>query len=289
MLSSLKAGAVTGFVALSLVGCGAAAEGDSSIGFDESLNGGSTASAKARYLALGDSIAFGYSPLVTTRADPGAYRGYPEIIGSVRGNSVDNAGCVGETSGSLLSATAADNGCRQWKAAFSLHADYETTQIEFAESYIGAHPSTAFVTIDIGANDLLLLQKSCLGDAACIQAALPGVLGAYAQNLGATYARLRAVGFAGKFVALTLYATNYNDALSVGAITALNQTMAAVTAGAGGVVADGFDAFKTVATKSKGDACAAGLLIKLANGTCDIHPSEKGQGILAAAVLGVAR
>ena len=104
---------------------------------------------------------------------------------------------------------------------------------------------------------------------------MPGVLATYGQNLGATYARLRAAGFTGKFVSLTLYATNYNDPLAVGAITALNQAMASVTTAAGGAVADGFGAFKTVAAKFDGDACAAGLLIKLPNGTCDIHPSPR--------------
>jgi lysophospholipase L1-like esterase len=250
--------------------------------------GGGNNGKKVGFLALGDSIAFGFSPLVTTRADPGAYKGYPEVIGDINVNAVDNASCPGETSGSLLSATAPDNGCRDWKAVYSLHANYETTQIAFAESYMSGHKDTKFVTIDIGANDLLLLQKSCLGDAACITAALPGVLGAYGQNLGATYARVRAAGFTGKFVALTLYATNYNDALSVGAITALNQVTSSVTTAAGGAVADGFGAFKLIAAKSSGDACAAGLLIKLPDGTCDIHPSPKGRDTLAAAVLGAA-
>jgi hypothetical protein len=294
MVSSYKAGAVAAVLALSLVGCGAAAGesfDDYQVGEDEVLpgGGGGGGGKKANYLALGDSIAFGFSPLVTTPANPGAYKGYPEVIAGVGGNTVSNASCPGETSGSLLSTAALDNGCRNWKAAYSLHADYETTQITFAESYIRGHLDTKFVTIDIGANDLLLLQKSCLGDAACINAALPGVLGSYGQNLGATYARLRAAGFGGKFVALTLYATNYNDALSVGAISALNQVMASVTASAGGVMADGFGAFKLLAGKAGGDACAADLLVKLPNGTCDIHPSPRGRDVLAAAVLIAAR
>jgi prolyl oligopeptidase len=50
-------------------------------------------------------------------------------------------------------------------------ADYETTQIAFVESYLAANPDTTSVTINIGANDLLLLQRSCLGDAACRGAA----------------------------------------------------------------------------------------------------------------------
>jgi hypothetical protein len=289
MVSSSRIAAFAGVLAFGLVGCGAAAEeslDDPSADLDAVQNG---AAKKIGYLALGDSIAFGFSPLVTTPSNPAAYQGYPEVIGSIRDNGVDNASCPGETSGSLLSATAPDNGCRNWKAAYSLHANYETTQIAFAESYIRGHRDTKFVTIDIGANDLLLLQKSCAGAAACIQAGLPAVLQTYGQNLGATYARVRAAGFKGKFVALTLYATNYNDPLSVGAITALNQVMAQVTTAAGGKVADGFLAFKNIAAKSSNDSCAAGLLIKLPDGSCDIHPSVKGRDTLAAALLGAAR
>ncbi len=291
MVSSSRTVIAAGFVALGLLGCGAAAEEsfDDSSMTEEDIRAGGSGGPKIYYLALGDSIAFGYSPLVTTPANPGAYKGYPEILAANTGGGVTNASCPGETSGSLLSAAAPDNGCRNWKAAYSLHANYETTQISFVESYLAAHPETLAVTIDVGANDLLLLQKSCLGDAACIGAALPGVLGTYGQNLGATYARLRAAGFAGKLVALTLYATNYNDPLSVNAITALNQVMKSVTINAGGVVADGFGKFQTLAAKSGGDACAAGLLIKLANGTCDIHPSPKGRDALANVLLGLAR
>jgi lysophospholipase L1-like esterase len=292
MTSSVNAGAVAGVLALSIAGCGAAAEEsfeNGSDGTDEVLQGGSSGGvAQKNYLALGDSIAFGYSPLVTTPANPGAYKGYPEVMGGVGGNTVSNASCPGETSGSLLSSSpldAPDNGCRNWKAAYSLHANYETTQIEFAESYIRGHLDTNFVTIDIGANDLLLLQKRCLGDPVCINAALPGVLGSYGQNLATTYTRVRQAGFTGRFVALTLYATNYNDALSVGAISALNQVMTQVTEAFGGVMADGFGAFNRIAAKSGGDACAARLLIKKPDGTCDIHPSPTGRDALAAAVL----
>jgi hypothetical protein len=45
--------------------------------------GGGNNGKKVGFLALGDSIAFGFSPLVTTRADPGAYKGYPEVIGDI--------------------------------------------------------------------------------------------------------------------------------------------------------------------------------------------------------------
>jgi hypothetical protein len=37
-----------------------------------------------------------------------------------------------------------------------------------------------------------------------------------------------------------------------------------------------------------GDSCAAGLLVKLPDGTCDTHPSLAGQELLASTVLQVA-
>ena len=282
---SLKLGAMVGLVALGLTGCGSAGiepDDDPSVETDE------IKLKRVKYLALGDSIAFGLDPTVTTPSVPSSYTGYPDVIGTILHNSVTNAGCPGETSGSLLSAAAPDNGCRNWKAAFSLHADYETTQIAFAQAYVVKNPDAKYISINIGANDLLLVQKRCLGDLACIQAALPGALATFGQNLGATYATLRAAGFKGKFVALTTYATNYNNPLEVGALTALNQVTTQVTTAFGGVVADGFGTFQFFANKRGGDSCAAGLLIKLPDGTCDIHPSPKGRDILAVSVVAAA-
>jgi hypothetical protein len=285
MAFSLNSGAMVGLVALGRVGCGSAGIEP---GQDSSSETEEFKLKRIKYLALGDSVAFGFNPLVTTPSVPSSYVGYPDVIGTIIPHAVTNAGCPGETSGSLLSAAAPDNGCRNWKLAYSLHDNYETTQIAFAQAYIAANPDTKFVSINIGANDLLLLQKRCFGDVTCIQTGLPATLGAYAQNLGATFTILRAAGFTGKFIALNNYAPNYNDPLSVGALTALNGVTAQVTAAFGGVVADGFGTFQFFANKSGGDSCAAGLLIKLPDGTCDIHPSQKGRDILAVSVVAAA-
>ena len=285
MAFSLKSGAMVGLLALGLAGCGSAGVDP---GEEPSSDSEEFRLRRVKYLALGDSIAYGLNPLVVPPGNPDNYKGYPEVIGTILPNSVTNASCPGETSGSLLSALAPDNGCRAWKGAFSLHDDYETTQIAFALAYVAANPDAKYISINIGANDLFLVQKKCLGDLACIQGALPGALAAYGQNLGATYTLLRTAGFKGKFVALTTYATNYNDPLSVGALTALNGVMAQVTAAFGGVVADGYGTFKFFADKKGGDSCAAGLLIELPGGGCDIHPSQKGRDILAVSVVAAA-
>jgi hypothetical protein len=286
MAFALKSGAMVGLVALGLVGCGSAGiepgtENTSSETEEFGLR-------RIKYLALGDSIPFGMNPLVTTPSVPSSYTGYPEVIGSIIPHAVTNLACPGETSASFLSPVAPDNGCRQWKALFSLHSDYEGTQISQAVQYIAANPDTKFVSITIGANDLFLVQKNCLGNLACIQGALPGALASFGQNLGATFTLLRNAGFTGKFITLTTYNTNYNDPLSVAALTALNGVAAQVTEAFGGEVADGYGTFQFFANKAGGDSCAAGLLIKKPDGTCDIHPSQKGRDILAVSVVAAA-
>ena len=86
-------------------------------------------------------------------------------------------------------------------------------------------------------------------------------------------------------VALTYYALNYKDPVQVFVISSLNAVVAGVTQGFGGRVGDGFAAFGAIALSAAGgDSCAAGLLIKLADGTCNIHPSAFGANVLAQAV-----
>src|SRR6185369_1915607 len=76
-----------------------------------------------RYLALGDSIAFGYNPLVIP-VNLDKYMGYPEIVSDALHRKVANASCFGESSGSFLVSGAPDAGCAQWRAALPLKVPY---------------------------------------------------------------------------------------------------------------------------------------------------------------------
>ena len=251
---------------------------------------GTTVAAELRtqpaFLALGDSIAFGYDPLVANPTVQTNFVGYPDALASFTYTADVNAACPGETSGSFLSATAPDNGCHAWRDYYKLplHTAYTGTQASFAFQYIVQHPETKYVSFNMGANDLFLVSKTCKADPACIQAALPAALAAYGQNVATIFGGLKAAGFEGKVVALKTYATNYADPLGVGAVTAINNVLAQVAGQFGYLVADGFGAFKFLADKKGGDSCAAGLLIKLPDGTCNIHPSKLGREVLAATV-----
>ena len=246
-----------------------------------------SANDEADYLALGDSVAFGFNPIVflSMPTDTDAYVGYPEVLSK----RVVNASCPGETSTSLIFGPP-DNGCASFGSVAPLHVSYTGTQLAFAVGYVRAHPDTRLITIDIGANDVFLLQKSCqtaVNPLLCVQSGLPGVLSTLASNLIAIYGALRAAGFKGELVVLTYYVVNFSDANQVAGAGAINGVVSAVTATFGGRVADGFGAFQAEAMRAGGDSCAAGLLIRLPTGGCDIHPSRLGRMLLARAVEAV--
>jgi hypothetical protein len=85
-------------------------------------------------------------------------------------------------------------------------------------------------------------------------------------------------------VALTYYSLTYSDPAQAGLVKSLDSFIAGITTRYGGIVADGFAAFQGPSVAAGGDPCAAGLLIKLPDGTCNIHPSAAGHMALATAI-----
>jgi lysophospholipase L1-like esterase len=250
--------------------------------------------ANGTYLALGDSVAFGYVPGEAVPApnylDAHSFVGYPEFLAQQLNERVTNASCPGETSTSMLVAGAQSNGCENspgspvgYRTLFPLHAQYQGTQMDYALHYLAAHKHTRLVTIDIGANDAFLCQETTQ-DVCTSRAELAGVANQIATNLATIFRELRGAGYTGPIVALEYYSLSYNDAAAEAGAQFLNNVIAGVTAANGGIVADGFSAFAGPSAAFGGDPCAAGLLIKLPDGTCNIHPSPAGQKLLAGAI-----
>jgi hypothetical protein len=101
-------------------------------------------------------------------------------------------------------------------------------------------------------------------------------------NLTAIYTQIRDVAhYQGPLVALTYYSLSYSDPAQVAGTQLLDSVIASVTQAFGGKVADGFAAFAGPSAAFGGSPCAAGLLIKLPDGTCNIHPSPAGHLLLA--------
>ncbi len=258
------------------------------------------AAASGTYLALGDSVAFGYVPPQAVPApnyqDAGSFVGYPEDVAQALRIRASNASCPGETTDSMLVAGAPSNGCENspgsstgYRTQFPLHVTYRGTQMEYALKYLAVHRHTRLVTIDIGANDVFLCQET-KADHCTSTAELQAVLQEIQGNLTAIYTEIRDVAhYRGPLVALTYYSLSYSDPAQVAGTQQLNSVIASVTKAFGGKVADGFAAFERPSAAFGGSPCAAGLLIKLPDGTCNIHPSPAGHLLLAKAIEAVAR
>jgi len=249
--------------------------------------------ANGTYLALGDSVAFGFVP--PQAVPPPNYRsahsfvGYPEDVAQALRIRVWNASCPGETTASMLTVGVLSNGCENspgspvgYRTQFPLHVQYQGTQMQYALKYLAVHRHTQLVTIDVGANDAFLCQETTPDHCA---SEIQGVLQKIAANLAAIYTQIRDVAhYQGLLVALTYYALDYSNPVDVAGAKLLDSVIASVTTAFGGKVADGFAAFQGPSAAFGGSPCAAGLLIKLPDGTCNIHPSPAGHLLLAQAI-----
>ena len=113
------------------------------------------------YLALGTSLAVGFQPGRGETAKGYVDDLWRSVQQRIPGLTLRNVGCVGETSRSMI--TGGHSKCHY--AAGS--------QLDAAVAYLEAHPGqVAFITIDVGANDLIerclpdtwLLDKACAVD-----------------------------------------------------------------------------------------------------------------------------
>ena len=240
------------------------------------------------YLALGDSVSFGYITQAGFQyRNPDNFVGFPAYVGLALGKTVTNAACPGETTAGFISATGADNGCRPYKANFPLHTSYTGTQLAFATAFLNSHRNTKLVTVQLGANDAFILENQCAGSQACIAAGLPTLLATISSNMDTIFKAIDATHFHGRLIVVNYYSLDYSDAAGTALTTLLNQAITSHARADGAIVADAFTAFAHAAAAAAGKTCAAGLLNTTPGNqtTCDVHPSQSGAELLAQAVV----
>jgi lysophospholipase L1-like esterase len=254
--------------------------------------------AGARYLALGDSFAFGYMESGVLPApdyqNPSSFLAYSELLGSELHLKVTNAACPGETSASMIKTSAQSNGCENspgkpnvgYRLAYPLHVTYQGSQLSFALSYLRAHKDVRLVSLMIGGNDALICLETTK-DGCSSPAELSAVMTQVTTNVTHILRAIRnKAHYRGQLVIVNypspVVAYNTRTVL-------LNRTIDAAAKPFDVEVADGFGEFQTADSHSGGNPCAAGLLTQLSTGGCGIHPSYAGQSLLAQAVERVIR
>jgi len=247
------------------------------------------------YLALGDSVTFGYEEqqVVPTPnyADASSLVGYPELLGSELHLTVANAACAGETSSSLIDPTAQSNGCENapgggpaYRTMFPLHVKYSGSQLDYAVSYLKTHKNVRLVSLMIGANDFFVCQETTADHCASLpeEAAVGATV---AKNVKTILSAIRnKAHYGGQIAIVNYYSLNYSIPADVSQSELLNTTQDAAAKPFHVVVADGLGEFQAGTAHSGGNTCTAGLLTQLSTGGCGIHPSYAGQSLLAQAL-----
>lgn len=250
----------------------------------------------SRYLALGDSVTFGFREANTVPApnyqNQSSFIGYPQIVAAALHLRVTNAACPGETSSSLVNTFAPSNGCTNstpptapaYRSLFPLHVNYKGSQLSFAIKFLRRTRNVRLVTLEIGANDLFLCQKTQNGCTSA--AALQGTVNTIQSNIRTILSAIRQKAhYRGQIVIVNYYSLDYNSAFITNAVKALNQAQDTAGRPFRVLIANGFGQFYQGSLYSGASPCTAGLLTQLGKpGSCGVHPSYAGQSLLALAV-----
>jgi lysophospholipase L1-like esterase len=245
------------------------------------------------YLALGDSLAFGYQQAkfesLLPNPNPAAFNtGYVDDFGRVlrfgdRNLQIVNDGCPGETTESFI------KGPCEYQLAFALHHPYvggpASSQLSDALAYLQANPNSVNpITLDIGANDALGVTKGvCKLEPTCITEQAPALFAHIASNLGLILADLRGAAPQAKIIVLGLYNPFGPKLAGSDQLTAqLNEVMKQVALTVNARFADPLPVFNPPGPREQPTIC---LLTNFCTPLMDIHPTNLGYVVLAGLVL----
>ena len=235
------------------------------------------------YLALGDSIAYGFQ---TSKAiaglPPGAFNtGYTDLFAArlrqLRPRIVTiNYSCPGESTTSFRLSCI-------WKASgHALHNDYTGSQLDAALALLAAHRGKVSpVTLSLNGNDINEFLQSCPpGDLACIESGAPAAIAAYQVRLTSILRHLRAAAPDAKIIVVGAYDPNLGAfAFADPLFTQLNQAQQAAAATVRARFADPMPVFNPQGATALETAAICTLTLLCTEG--DGHPSDPGYRALA--------
>ena len=229
------------------------------------------------YLALGDSLAFGFQgfkvvpPFAPTQFTTGYVDDFARQLLTAKDEiRTVNDGCPGATTTTLLSVA----GCTTYP--FPLHHSYATTQIADAVAFLNANPDKVSpITLNIGANDTLAAVTACggLANIPCIIGAVPGLQTSIGGGVASAVGQLRAAAPNAKILVVGLYNPYEAIGFTLGnnLSAAINGAIAAGAASGGATFVDPLSTFN-VGQPQPATICALTLMCNFG----DIHASDAG-------------
>jgi lysophospholipase L1-like esterase len=241
---------------------------------------------KSYYLALGDSIAYGFQ---TSKAlaglPPEAFNtGYADLFAARLAQlrpqiAAVNYACPGESTTSFLQPCI-------WKTSgHALHNDYPGSQLDAALAFLAAHRGKVSpITLSLNGNDINEFLQTCPpGDLACIQNGAPAAIAAYQARLTSILRQLRAAAPDAEVIVVGAYDPDIGAfAFADPLFTQLNHAQQAAAATVRAWFADPFPVFNPQGNDAAETAaiCTLTLLCSEKDG----HPSDTGYRALAGIV-----
>jgi lysophospholipase L1-like esterase len=148
---------------------------------------------KSYYLALGDSIAYGYQASKRLAGLPpsGFNTGYVDVFAARLRTiqpsiKVVNYSCVGESTRTFITGPCLGN-----TLGLALHDDWTGTQLDAAIAFLSTHRGEVSpITVTLWGNDARELSEACGGDPDCVLQGAPAAIAQAAANLKTILGRL---------------------------------------------------------------------------------------------------
>jgi lysophospholipase L1-like esterase len=244
----------------------------------DDTNDKKTASPRSYYLALGDSITYGFQPDKPNAAPPSAFdSGYVDVFAArlrklAPKTHVVNYGCPGETT-----VTFTRGGCPWLAEGKKLHDAFRGSQLEAALSFVRAHPGhVSPITLALWGNDLLPLSQK--GKRA------PRAIASVASRLKSILVRLRAGAPTAEIIVTGAWNPEVDQLKRAEPLyRSLDAAIARDAAASRARVAKAFPAFNPPGSLRKQRARLCALTFFCTKG--DPHPTDAGYRALAGAFI----
>ena len=246
-----------------------------------------SAAPQAYYLALGDSMAWGFQPTKARRGlQPNRFdTGYVDVFAArlrvlAPEIKVVNYGCPGESLVSFV------KGPCPWVADGNrLHDRFSGPQLDAALAFLQAHPGQVSpITITLWGNDVGALEERCRGRLRCLRKRAPRAVAKMGSRLGSILGQLRAAAPEAEIIATGAWNFEVGRLAKVRFLyRSLDKRISLAAAGSGATVADMRAVFNPhggpAAVREK--VCELTFICALG----DPHPKNAGYRAMAEAFL----
>ena len=238
------------------------------------------------YLALGDSVAYGFQPAKVKAGLPpsGFDTGYVDVFAARLRTfapkiKVVNYSCPGESTRTFVA-----GGCAGRGDVKGLHDPFQGAQLDAALAFLRSHPGQVSpITVTLWGNDVVAIAEACKGDFGCIQRRAPRAFAQLGARLTSIAKRLRAAAPDAEIVLTGAW--NFNvDALAQTdpLFRALDTTIVRAAAAGDAHAAKLFPVFNPQGNLAREKARVCTLTFSCSKQ--DVHPTNAGYRAIAAAV-----